>query len=238
MAWLPNRCFASAGSRSRRSSRCDRRARSRDQLIIERSANSVTTFGLIHGGFHTSWCWGELRHELERRSHRVLTVDLPVSDTTADPDAYLDAAASAFGSAPEPVVVVGHSIAGWTAMRLPEVIPVEGIIYLCSCINMPPGVYDDEPLPMISADPADWTPDETGLITMTADAARQYFYHDVASRAGRRCHLASGASSGARRGRTSVSAANPFRSGGLHPGFGRSGRLWSVVDVGGHTVDR
>ena len=139
----------------------------------------MTTFGLIHGGFHTSWCWGTLRAELERRSHRVLTVDLPVSDPAADPDAYLDVVASAFGSAPDPVVVVGHSIAGWTAMRLPNRIPVAGIIYLCSCINLPPGEYEDEPLPMISADPADWTPDDTGLITMTPDAAREYFYHDL-----------------------------------------------------------
>lgn len=141
----------------------------------------MTTFGLIHGGFHTSWCWGEFRRELEGRSHSVLTVDLPVSDPSADPDAYLAAAASAFGSAPEPIVVVGHSIAGWTAMRLADVVPAQGIIYLCSCINLPPGAYDGEPLPMISADPSDWTPDERGVITMTPDAAREYFYHDVAT---------------------------------------------------------
>lgn len=139
----------------------------------------MTTFGLIHGGFHTSWCWGTLRAELEQRGHRALTVDLPLDDPTAGPDVYADAAAAAFGSASEPVVVVGHSIAGWTAMQLPDRIPVAGIVYLCSVINLPPGEYADEPLPAIAADPADWVPDETGLITMAPDAARKYFYHDL-----------------------------------------------------------
>jgi len=139
----------------------------------------MTTFGLIHGGFHTAWSWGILRDELEKRGHRVLTVDLPISDPAADPDVYLDATAAAFGESPEPIVVVGHSIAGWTAMRVPDRVPVQGIIYLCSCINFPPGAYEGEPLPVIAADPADWIPDEAGLITMTPEAARRYFYHDV-----------------------------------------------------------
>ena len=139
----------------------------------------MTTFGLIHGGFHTSACWAALQQELVARGHDVVTVDLPVSDPTADPDRYLAAAEAAFGSATEPVVIVGHSIAGWTARRLADRIPVAGLVYLCACINFAPGVYPDEPLPMIAADPTDWTPNEQGVITMSREAALQYFYHDV-----------------------------------------------------------
>ncbi|MDT4936519.1 MAG: hypothetical protein QOG80_190 [Pseudonocardiales bacterium] len=139
----------------------------------------MATFALVHGGFHTSRCWGPFAAELERRGHHALTVDLPVSDPAAGPDEYLAACVAAFSGADEPVVVVGHSIAGWTALRLEGLIPMAGLIFLCSCINLTPGLYPDEPLPMILADPNDWTPDERGVITMARDVARQYFYDDV-----------------------------------------------------------
>jgi pimeloyl-ACP methyl ester carboxylesterase len=139
----------------------------------------MATFALLHGGFHTSRCWGIFAAELERRGHRALTVDLPVSDPTADPDRYLDVAVAAFEGADEPVVVVGHSIAGWTALRVESRIPVAATILLCSCISFVPGTYPDEPAPMILADPSDWTPDDQGVIRLAEDVARESFYHDV-----------------------------------------------------------
>jgi pimeloyl-ACP methyl ester carboxylesterase len=139
----------------------------------------MATFALIHGGFHTSQCWNLFASELEGRGHRVLTVDLPVSDPAAGPDDYLEACVTAFQDAGEPVVIVGHSIAGWTALRLGSRIPVAGLIYLASCITFPPGLYPDEPVPMIQTDPTEWTPDEQGLIRLDEAVARDAFYHDV-----------------------------------------------------------
>lgn len=139
----------------------------------------MATFALIHGGFHTSRCWQLFANELHRRGHRTLTVDLPVSDPEAGPDEYLEACVTAFQGADEPVIVVGHSIAGWTALRLDGRIPVAGFIFLASCVTFPPGLYPDEPLPMIVVDPSAWTPDERGLITLDKAAARAAFYHDV-----------------------------------------------------------
>ena len=43
----------------------------------------MSTFGLVHGAYHGSWCWEKLKNELEQRGHGVLTVDLP----SEDPDA-------------------------------------------------------------------------------------------------------------------------------------------------------
>ena len=37
----------------------------------------MTTFGLVHGAYHGSWCWKQLTVQLKRRGHLVLTVDLP-----------------------------------------------------------------------------------------------------------------------------------------------------------------
>jgi pimeloyl-ACP methyl ester carboxylesterase len=139
----------------------------------------MATFALLHGGFHTSKCWGIFATELQRRGHRTMTVDFPISDPTAGPDRYLEVAVEAFQGADEPVVIVGHSIAGWTALRLEERIPTAGVILLCSAINLAPGLYPNEPAPMILADPADWTPDEQGLIMLAPDIARDSFYHDV-----------------------------------------------------------
>lgn len=139
----------------------------------------MATFALIHGGFHTSRCWGPFAGELARRGHRALTVDLPVSDPNAGPDTYLAACVAAFEDADEPVIVVGHSIAGWTALRLDGLIPVAGFIFLASCITFPPGLYPDEAVPMILTDPSEWTPDERGVITLDKAVARDAFYHDV-----------------------------------------------------------
>ena len=139
----------------------------------------MATFALIHGGFHTSRCWDVFAAELSRRGHIPLTVDLPVSDPAAGPDDYLAACLTAFQSADQPPIVVGHSIAGWTALQLDGRLPIAGFIFLASCIMFPPGLYPDEPAPVILTDPNDWTPDQRGLITLDEVVARNAFYHDV-----------------------------------------------------------
>jgi hypothetical protein len=139
----------------------------------------VTTFALIHGGFHTSRCWEVFATELSRRGHLPLTVDLPVSDPGAGPDDYVAACVTAFQSSEQPPIVVAHSIAGWTALQLERRIPVTGFIFLASCIIFPPGLYPEEPAPAILTDPKDWTPDQRGLITLDEAVARNAFYHDV-----------------------------------------------------------
>jgi hypothetical protein len=44
----------------------------------------MATFALMHGGFHTSKCWGVFAEELDRRGHQTLTVDFPASDPGAE----------------------------------------------------------------------------------------------------------------------------------------------------------
>ena len=60
----------------------------------------MTTFGLVHGAYHGSWCWKQLTVQLERRGHLVLTVDLPCEDPDAGAADYADVAAGAFDGAP------------------------------------------------------------------------------------------------------------------------------------------
>jgi len=35
---------------------------------------------LVHGSYHGAWCWDLLRPELEQLGHRVIAMDLPISD--------------------------------------------------------------------------------------------------------------------------------------------------------------
>ena len=64
----------------------------------------MTTFGLVHGAFHGSWCWERLTPELERLGHRVLTVDLPSEEPLAGAAEYAAVAVTAFADAGEDLV--------------------------------------------------------------------------------------------------------------------------------------
>ena len=35
---------------------------------------------LVHGSYHGAWCWDLLTPELERLGHRVIAMDLPISN--------------------------------------------------------------------------------------------------------------------------------------------------------------
>src|SRR6266581_2547268 len=71
----------------------------------------MTTFGLVHGAYHGSWCWERLASELERLGHRVLTVDLPSDEPLAGAAEYAAVAATAFADCPA-------ELAAWAASRL------------------------------------------------------------------------------------------------------------------------
>ena len=43
----------------------------------------MTTFVLVHGGYHGGWCWELLIAELEARGHATIAPDLPCDDPDA-----------------------------------------------------------------------------------------------------------------------------------------------------------
>jgi pimeloyl-ACP methyl ester carboxylesterase len=95
----------------------------------------TATLLLVHGAWHTPWCWQPLIDELSDVD--VVTVDLPSSgtdplalgDLTADADAVRTALAGLEG----PVVVVGHSYGG---IPISEAATAEAgvahLVYLCA----------------------------------------------------------------------------------------------------------
>jgi pimeloyl-ACP methyl ester carboxylesterase len=93
------------------------------------------TLLLVHGAWHTSWCWQPLIDELSDVD--VVTVDLPSSgtdpqslgDLTADADTVRTALAGIEG----PVVVVGHSYGGIPITEAATAeLGVAHLVYLCA----------------------------------------------------------------------------------------------------------
>jgi pimeloyl-ACP methyl ester carboxylesterase len=142
----------------------------------------MTTFGLVHGAFHGSWCWEPLTKVLESRGHRVLTVDLPCGDPEAGASEYADAAVEAFAAGPEDIVVVGHSLGGLTIPVIAARRPVGRLVFLCAMLPRPGRVHDD-----VMRDEADMIlPGPAGGAYAAADgsshwhpeAAAAYFFAD------------------------------------------------------------
>jgi pimeloyl-ACP methyl ester carboxylesterase len=100
----------------------------------------MTTFVLVHGSWHGSWCWHRVVPELEALGHQVLTPDLPGHGDDATPvaqitlAAYAECVAAAVHTASEPVVLVGHSFSGIVISQTAELIPerLSRLVYLAA----------------------------------------------------------------------------------------------------------
>jgi len=148
----------------------------------------MARYVLVHGAFHGAWCWEPLVAELSAAGHTVQTFDLPGSgdDTTPVAEVTLDAYAAricdALADQPEPVVLVGHSMAGvaitQAAARCPD--NIARLVYLAAFLpadgqslvdlsQLPEGAGD-----MVQANMVVAGEPPTG--TMPAGAAREAFY--------------------------------------------------------------
>lgn len=78
----------------------------------------MARFILVHGAFHSGWCWERLGPVLDKMGHRVECVDLPGLDEAgaSSPQNWLDVWAGAVADRvfadPEPAILVSHSRAG------------------------------------------------------------------------------------------------------------------------------
>ena len=100
----------------------------------------MSTYVLVHGAWHGSWCWEPVATRLRQSGHKVTAVDLPgrAGDTTPHRDITLemhaDAVRKAIETASEPVVLVGHSMGGIviseTAERCTE--DIRSLVYVCA----------------------------------------------------------------------------------------------------------
>ncbi|MEP6639676.1 MAG: alpha/beta fold hydrolase [Chloroflexota bacterium] len=91
---------------------------------------------LVHGSYHGAWCWDLLRPELERLGHRVITVDMPISDPGLGAEAYAAAIETALDGTDDPVIL-GHSMAGLIIPLVAAHRPVRRLIFLAAFLPSP-----------------------------------------------------------------------------------------------------
>lgn len=140
----------------------------------------MTTFALVHGGFHGAWCWDPLRLALDDLGFDSVAVDLPITDPAAGNLAYAKVVEAALGGVDDDIVAVGHSQGGLTLPLLGGLPAVRQLIFLHAGLPTP-GRSVVEYLvehPEFLRLPPDLPRDGADRLVMREDVAREVFYHD------------------------------------------------------------
>jgi pimeloyl-ACP methyl ester carboxylesterase len=122
----------------------------------------VATFALIHGGGGTSWDWHLVAPGLREQGHDPVSVDLPSEEASAGWWEYADTVVAAVGDRSD-LVVVGHSLGGFTAPLVCARVPVELLVLVAAMIPSAGELFADW-----------WT--NTGY---EGSGYEDVFYHDV-----------------------------------------------------------
>lgn len=86
----------------------------------------MSTFVLVHGAFHGAWCWDKIVPLLEKEGHNAVAFDLPGHGKDNTPlgevtlQAYSDRVCEVLDAQTEPVILVGHSLAGMAIAQAAE----------------------------------------------------------------------------------------------------------------------
>jgi pimeloyl-ACP methyl ester carboxylesterase len=102
----------------------------------------VSTFALIHGGGGTAWDWHLVSSELREHGHEVVAVDLPSEDDFAGWREYADTVVQAIGDRGD-LVVVGHSLGGFTAPLVSARVPADLLVLVAAMIPSPGELFAD-----------------------------------------------------------------------------------------------
>ena len=94
----------------------------------------MSVFALVHGSCQDAWVWHKVIPLLRADGHRVVAMDLPLSDPHAGANEYADAVVSALGTLDEPPIVVGHSMAGMVIPVVASRRPVRLLVFLAAAI--------------------------------------------------------------------------------------------------------
>ncbi len=145
----------------------------------------MSTYVLVHGVWHGSWCWDRIVPLLEEKGHRVEAHDLPGHgrDTTPVSEvstaAYVDSVCRILDAQSAPVILVGHSLAGLVISQAAEYRPhkIKTLVYIAALLlhngESPLNVPDTDSLlgpNMIDA--------EDGSLTIRDDVIREAWYSD------------------------------------------------------------
>jgi pimeloyl-ACP methyl ester carboxylesterase len=155
--------------------------------LIEKEGKIVGTYVLVHGAWMDARAWEKVTPLLENAGHRVIAPDLPGHGADTTPvrdialDGYTDAIARIVRAQEEPVILVGHSMAGTVISQVAERQPerIATLVYLSAYL-----LQNGESLFQIATADGDsqlgpaLVPDETnGVLGVRADALPGVFFN-------------------------------------------------------------
>ncbi|MFD1504730.1 alpha/beta hydrolase [Georgenia yuyongxinii] len=110
----------------------------------------MTTFVIVHGAGGSGWEWHRVAGELRGRGHDVVAPDLPCEDETAGLAEYADTVVAAVqerartapgrpspGEGPARLVVVAHSLGGFTAPQVAERLGADRLVLVAGMVPLP-----------------------------------------------------------------------------------------------------
>ena len=95
------------------------------------------TFVLVHGAADQAASWDEVAAALRGRGHDVVAVDLPCEDDSAGLEQYADTVVEAIGPDRDDVVVVGHSLGGYTATLVADRVAAGMLVLVTAMVPRP-----------------------------------------------------------------------------------------------------
>lgn len=102
----------------------------------------MSTFALVHGGGGSAWDWHLVAPELSGRGHDPVAMDLPSEDDSAGWWEHADAVVQSVGGRGD-VVVVGHSLGGFTAPLVCARIRVDLLVLVAAMVPAPGELFAD-----------------------------------------------------------------------------------------------
>jgi pimeloyl-ACP methyl ester carboxylesterase len=138
---------------------------------------------LVHGSYHGAWCWDFLRPELERAGHRVIAMDLPITDPTLGAADYAQVIDAALEPASVPLLVA-HSMAGLITPIVAARRPVHRLVFLAAFLASPGRSAADqratEPIDgRVPPRTAEWTDLGNDVWMVGPNTATELFFHDA-----------------------------------------------------------
>lgn len=146
----------------------------------------MSDFLLIHGSCHGAWCWDDLIPHLTAAGHSARAIDLPShgQDRTPAGEVTLALYARAIVAAIEtPVILVGHSMAGYPITAAAGLAPekISALVYVCAYVPMAGKSLADMRRMAPSQPLLDAIIVDEARMTFRVDPAKaaEKFYHDV-----------------------------------------------------------